>query len=617
MQTAKGIIGAVVLMTISATAWAQLIAPGKLSRPHAELDGVGKCFECHEEGQKEVVNGKCLECHTEIARRINRGSGFHGRLPPQRLACGECHTEHLGRAANIIEWPPGGKQNFNHDRTGYPLRHEHAKLDCAECHEPRLVIDREIKKLLRQHPTKESYLGLGTRCISCHFDEHRGQEGDRCERCHTEVPWKRAPKFNHNRDSDYPLTGLHRKVECNECHPTLIDKKTPRDHFPKPESWEYLKFVDIPHSSCTNCHEDPHRGEFGDDCASCHTTRGWKIMKASTQKEAQESGFHDDFAYPLEGMHEDVPCRECHGPWKGQPVKYKGIPFAKCTDCHYDAHIGQLEIAQQPAYRDCSECHTVRGYLPPGFELEDHNEKSRYPLEGAHASVPCNECHLQDLLLADQIPRKLKREIARQTRQEQFCLTQFDWKGLGDKCSECHRDIHRGQFTREEPIKECEACHVQASFYALSFDHDRDSRFPLTGAHERVACDSCHFAENDRSPVQYRPLAMECSSCHFDIHLGQFATASARGEASFGQTDCTHCHVTQSFKETIFNHNDPAFSDYPLEGRHIEVPCQDCHGTVSVNTGEQVLEVVRYRPVPKTCMGCHDDYHDGALVGVE
>ncbi|MEO1174745.1 MAG: hypothetical protein AAFX94_22235, partial [Myxococcota bacterium] len=336
-----------------------------------------------------MTNNKCLECHTRIKKRIGRGSGYHGRMPPQRLACGQCHREHLGRTAEIIDWPGSGrKRDFNHERTGYPLRHEHKKCECKECHDTRLLKDKAVRRRLNQYPDKETWLGLGTRCSDCHFDEHRGQEGDRCERCHTERPWTSAPKFNHNRDTEFALTGRHRNVECTGCHPTLRDTQTPRDYFPPPENWTYLQFVEIPHANCTACHDDVHNGEFGQDCTSCHSTRGWKIMKSAGVKGATKTGFHDDFAYPLEGMHEDVPCRECHGPWRGQPVKYKGIPFAKCTDCHYDAHVGQLSIATAPKNRDCAECHTVDGYQPPGFELEDHNQHSRYAhLRGCTASA--------------------------------------------------------------------------------------------------------------------------------------------------------------------------------------------------------------------------------------
>ncbi|MEL6547716.1 MAG: hypothetical protein AAFQ82_24035, partial [Myxococcota bacterium] len=91
-----------------------------------------------------------------------------------------------------------------------------------------------------------------------------------------------------------------------------------------------------------------------------------------------------------------------------------------------------------------------------------------------------------------------------------------------------------------------------------------------------------------------------------------FASASTRGAA-----DCAHCHQTESFAATLFDHNDPAYSDYPLEGRHRGVACEECHGTVELKTENGPLGVVRYRPVPKTCTGCHSDYHNGALRGLE
>src|ERR1017187_5265669 len=46
-----------------------------------------------------------------------------------------------------------------------------------------------------------------------------------CGNCHTSVSWsplRAVPEFNHNRETRYPLQGLHKTVECRLCHANLV-----------------------------------------------------------------------------------------------------------------------------------------------------------------------------------------------------------------------------------------------------------------------------------------------------------------------------------------------------------------------------------------------------------
>ena len=46
-----------------------------------------------------------------------------------------------------------------------------------------------------------------------------------CGNCHTSIGWKplrAVPEFNHNRETKYPLKGMHTKVECAQCHANMI-----------------------------------------------------------------------------------------------------------------------------------------------------------------------------------------------------------------------------------------------------------------------------------------------------------------------------------------------------------------------------------------------------------
>jgi len=77
-----------------------------------------------------------------------------------------------------------------------------------------------------------------------------------------------------------------------------------------------------------------------------------------------------------------------------------------------------------------------------------------------------------------------------------------------------------GQFTEKAgntpgPAR-CDRCHVTSGWLAEKFDHDRDSIFPLSGAHRALACGKCHLAEtrDGSSFIRYKPIPHQCDSCH-------------------------------------------------------------------------------------------------------
>jgi Zn finger protein HypA/HybF involved in hydrogenase expression len=91
---------------------------------------------------------------------------------------------------------------------------------------------------------------------------------------------------------------------------------------------------------------------------------------------------------------------------------------------------------------------------------------------------------------------------------------------LAQECAMCHVDPHLGQFLRTELGEEtvlCKRCHIPDQWTNLQFDHNRDSRFKLDGAHEKVNCNLCHksVAVGDSSSyIVYRPLGLSCADCH-------------------------------------------------------------------------------------------------------
>jgi hypothetical protein len=517
---------------------------------------------------------KCTWCHTEIARRLTNKEGLHPVLMAHKTgddACIKCHSEHNGKDFVPILWDVSLDQ-FDHRKTGYPLEGGHAHLDCKRCHSPEHIAP-AARKNIRMRDLRRTYLGLTTACMGCHQDQHGGQVGSVCERCHVVAKWKDLSHFDHAR-AKYPLNGAHERVACAKCH--------------KPEAIPgsdktRIRYAGIPFAQCQDCHQDPHKGSFKAACASCHNERGWKSVTNSP------SAFdHSKTKYPLLGKHAAVACEKCHKTANfKQPLAHEA-----CKDCHQDAHGGQFN--QRADKGECASCHTVDGWKPTTFTVASH-AKSAYPLLGKHAAVVCEKCH---------------RPAGK--------ATQYHVKFQA--CLDCHTDVHKGQFAGAPHKNRCEDCHTVQRFAPASFSlaRHRETRFPLEGGHAAVACVECHKVQPDgRNVAAYHFADITCETCHFDPHQGQFAermrASSAKGKAS-GRTGCEACHVVRSWHEVpAFDHSTTRFA---LTGAHKGVSCDQCHRATASSVG---LKRVLYRDVNlRQCADCHEDIHFGqfqALTG--
>ncbi|MDX2308997.1 MAG: cytochrome C [Hyphomicrobium sp.] len=302
---------------------------------------------------------------------------------------------------------------------------------------------------------------------------------------------------------------------------------------------------------CLDCHKDVasdiagKRGFHGKrpeiattECKTCHTDhkgRGADIVPFD------EATFNHAFTdFELAGAHKSVPCANCHA--SGKP--FRAAP-GKCVDCHKsdDAHRGNLGT-------DCASCHREEDWRKP--KAFDHT-KTAFPLEGAHAKVACAACHAGER-----------------------------YKPLPHACVDCHKiqDVHAGRFGAK-----CEKCHAPSKWKTIRFDHDKNTKFPLNGAHEAAACTSCH-----RSNAFEDKLATTCISCHKeqDPHKGALGTK------------CQTCHNETAWQQKVaFDHE---LSRFPLIGLHAVVPCEECHRSTA------------FRGTPMNCSACHDDkHHQGAL----
>ena len=352
----------------------------------------------------------CASCH----RRENpHREQFAGR------DCGVCHTE--------MEWED--PSDFDHTQTSFPLQGRHGSVECAGCHVPEQLSGGS--ESIRYTPVEASD------CSACHESQHPSQLRGRCDGCHVPNGWLQVNRtamestFDHT-STDFELVGAHGRLECAACHQGGRASRTGIELvFPagvRGRSYPVPEF-----GSCVSCHVDQHQGVFEDK--SCDTCHGPDFFDPPDYDRAQHEM---EARFLLTGAHEVTPCSACHEVGEGDGVGFvfrfedpgsclachqpddphEGAfrtdgcdgchstsaflvdPFdhrllnesgwtGVCVDCHADEdpHVGQF------TNRACNECHETEAFSIPVF---DH-ETTSFPLEGAHDSVPCSDCHKKEL----------------------------------------------------------------------------------------------------------------------------------------------------------------------------------------------------------------------------
>ena len=533
-----------------------LLMPGKLISGHKKYEE--QCDKCHESFNKQSQRRLCLACHKPVAADVRNKRGLHGLDNDiSDVECKRCHSDHLGRDADIVQF---NKVVFDHNNTDFELKYRHSGLACEACHRP--------KKLFRE---------ASSACYSCHKDQdaHNEKLGKKCADCHTSKGWAEHI-FDHNKTS-YELSGKHRKVSCSLCHPHDRYKSVPK--------------------KCDECHliNDIHNDKYGMKCERCHTTKGWngydfdhdrktKFVLEGAHKEASCSGCHEegDFKKNLkkecyachkkQDIHEGAlgkRCEGCHGEkrWRKHRFDHDNYKKTACVDCHEsdDIHMGRYGSR-------CSSCHLVSEWSKGKF---NHDQDTKFELKGQHKDVACMLCH----------KGSVKDEKEKKECNQCHLKDDVHNKNLGNDCRTCHNeqgwheyvnfdhDISRFPLVGLHAVAPCEACHLDSEYRDTSkicyachkddddhnlrlgkncgfchnpnswaywqFDHDKESDFELKGSHKDIVCKACH-----RSPVNKKvKLNTTCYSCHRseDIHDGGFGR------------DCGRCHNQKDFAEIEMN----------------------------------------------------------------
>jgi hypothetical protein len=204
------------------------------------------------------------------------------------------------------------------------------------------------------------------------------------------------------------------------------------------------------------------------------------------------------------GKHAEVWCHDCH---EGERK-----PEYVCANCHEppEPHFGP----------NCEDCHT-----PEGFEGADWGDfQHPLPLEGAHASVACADCHVEG-------------------------------QALDSSCATCHEPPSADHFGPN-----CEDCHTPTSFEDAELPAEMHP-IELVGAHLTADCEGCHGGDKVLEPFV-------CSNCH-------------ERPADHLPGECDVCHTPEGFAESAsFLVNLAPEIPHPLDGRDDCLLCHDPAGEI-------------------------------------
>jgi hypothetical protein len=476
-----------------------------------------------------------------------------------------------------------------------PLARPHAQLEgslqCVSCH--------------GGGGPKGGKEAMTTQCLGCHKEiawliqqrrgPHAREVAQPCATCHPDhagrdfalINWAEGDpsRFDHRR-AGWPLEGSHRTLECAKCHKQELRVSPAAALFKRKSGtpgWVGLE------RECTSCHEDVHRGALDHDCTTCHNLEKWKPAPRFD---------HAKTDYPLTGKHAEVSCEKCHldphlglkRTSAGDPIPvYRPLSHQECSTCHQDPHRGGLGPT-------CANCHTTAGFRTVARSAFDH-DRTKYPLRGKHASLPCAKCH--DFSTA-------------KGRNPPFAT-----------CTACHADPHGGTATLAGRAVDCASCHDVQGFKPSTYTvaRHREAKYPLAGRHQQVPCASCHVknppgvpaSRLGRAGVLMRPAFARCRDCHAEDHGTQLR---ARADAG----DCARCHAVGGWTPSTFKAAAHAKLKVTLEGRHGDISCAACHG--SARKGLPPLPAgtvlgkagVLISPRETECVSCHVDPHQGRFA---
>ena len=415
------------------------------------------CASCHVNGNYTSTPTDCYSCHTK---------DFTGTTNPNHVSSGfptTCQTCH-----NTTAWQPS---TFNHNTTTFPLTGAHVSVACSACH------------------VNNNYSGtLPTDCYGCHTPDFNGTTrpphaaagfATTCATCHTTANWTTS-SWNHS-STGFTLTGAHITVACNLCHVnnnySLTNTACSACHLP-----DYNGTTNPPHA----------QAGYPTDCTLCHNTTSW----------TNSTWNHSSTGFALTGAHVTIQCSACH------VNNNYSLTNPACSACHLPDYNGTTNPPHASAGfpTTCDTCHSTTDWTGATF---DHS-KTIFPLLGAHLTVPCTSCHVNN-----------------------------NYTTVPTDCWSCHQTDYNSttslgssgvpnHVTLSYPHT-CLDCHNMTNWLGATFSH---TFFKIP--HHSAQCTDCHINSSDYTVF----------SCTAHCHAQSQTNGDHNGVSgyTYGPTTCYSCH---------------------------------------------------------------------------
>ncbi len=552
-----------------------------------------KCADCHADIHRGQFGANCQSCHTvkgwhvsvtAIRDHQNRFPliGAHaavdceschkgaatGQFQGLSTQCYSCHAQDYKTTTNpnhvTASFPTGCDQchgtntwldaKFDHSSVGFPLTNSHADP-------PRVCLDCHINN---------NYSLTSTACVTCHLKDFQGASNPNhvaggfsqtCQTCHTTIAWQPAT-FDHS-TVGFPLTNSHADPPrvCLDCH---INNN-----------------YNITTTACVSCHLPDYQGAknpdhvaggFAQTCQTCHNTSAWQPATFD----------HSTVGFPLTNSHADPPrvCLDCH------INNNYNISTTACSSCHlkdYNTATTPLNHTQLGIPTTCESCHDTIQWTDGKF---DHTATG-FPLTNSHTVPPrvCADCHINN----------------------NYALT-----SANTTCVSCHLNDYNTATTPVNHVQAgfptaCDLCHDTIVWTDGKFDHNTTA-FPLTGAHTKVACASCHVNGN------YTTLPTTCYGCH-TADYNATTNPIHKAAPTIFTTTCTTCHNTTAWTGATFSHTwwdighgnagGVCATCHTNPNDYTIFSCTNgsCHPASSTNSNHRGIKGYLYNSV--NCYSCH------------
>ncbi len=492
------------------------------------------------------------------------------------------HLNLGGRACTACHSTSGWSDvRFDHTRTGFPLRGQHQTAACASCHDLR------------------DFRGAVRVCGSCHIDPHRGDAGQTCEQCHSEITWQVVRAENAHARTRLPELGVHASLRCEDCHRQRGVQQFTGQVAP-----------------CTACHQTTYDATtnpshatlgFSTRCETCHQFTTWNFALFAS---------HDAIFGIYSGRHAGVwrDCATCHT----QPGNFSVFT---CTQCHTQAPMDRTHQGI-PGYGwdspSCLGCHPQAG--SGGLAFHD----ARFPiLSGTHAGqwTACSDCHSS---AADrQVYTCMGGACHPQATSDPGHTGMTGYQYVAAQCYSCHPDGRAGTFAQHDAVfpintgthagqwAACTDCHTNPT--------DRQVYTCMGGAcHPQAAADPGHSGI-----AGYQYGAAQCFSCHPDGRAGTFAQHDVIFPINSGThagkwAACADCHTNPATRQVYTCMGGACHPQAAVDPKHTGIPgyqytaaqCLTCHpdGRVGTFTQHDVIFPIfsgGHLNRWSTCASCH------------